>query len=112
MCRDDSTRTSDPYVPNVVRYQLRYIPFLEKNKLLSELVNVYLKTTFKVCSLVLVDNSDLCEFVDHCVNLGSVFLGCGLVCDVTEIADCVPGCFCIILVMQAVTLTLAGGTRG
>ena len=25
-CRDDSTRTSDPYVPNVVRYQLRYIP--------------------------------------------------------------------------------------
>ena len=31
-CRDDSTRTSDPYVPNVVRYQLRYIP-LKKNKL-------------------------------------------------------------------------------
>ena len=26
LCRDDSTRTSDPYVPNVVRYQLRYIP--------------------------------------------------------------------------------------
>ena len=27
--RDDSTRTSDPYVPNVVRYQLRYIPMPE-----------------------------------------------------------------------------------
>ena len=25
-CRDDWIRTSDPYVPNVVRYQLRYIP--------------------------------------------------------------------------------------
>ena len=24
--RDDVTRTRDPYVPNVVRYQLRYIP--------------------------------------------------------------------------------------
>ena len=24
--RDDRTRTGDPYVPNVVRYQLRYIP--------------------------------------------------------------------------------------
>ena len=23
--RDDVTRTRDPYVPNVVRYQLRYI---------------------------------------------------------------------------------------
>ena len=26
MCRDEATRTPDPYVPNVVRYQLRYIP--------------------------------------------------------------------------------------
>ena len=26
VCRDDRTRTGDPYVPNVVRYQLRYIP--------------------------------------------------------------------------------------
>ena len=25
-CRDDVTRTRDSYVPNVVRYQLRYIP--------------------------------------------------------------------------------------
>ena len=25
-CRDEATRTPDPYVPNVVRYQLRYIP--------------------------------------------------------------------------------------
>ena len=24
--RDDQSRTGDPYVPNVVRYQLRYIP--------------------------------------------------------------------------------------
>ena len=26
LCRDDKIRTCDPYVPNVVRYQLRYIP--------------------------------------------------------------------------------------
>ena len=28
--RDDVTRTRDPYVPNVVRYQLRYISILMK----------------------------------------------------------------------------------
>ena len=28
LCRDEATRTPDPYVPNVVRYQLRYIPML------------------------------------------------------------------------------------
>ena len=26
--RDEATRTPDPYVPNVVRYQLRYIPMV------------------------------------------------------------------------------------
>ena len=26
--RDEATRTPDPYVPNVVRYQLRYIPIM------------------------------------------------------------------------------------
>ena len=29
-CRNEATRTPDPYVPNVVRYQLRYIPILCK----------------------------------------------------------------------------------
>ena len=27
-CRNEATRTPDPYVPNVVRYQLRYIPIV------------------------------------------------------------------------------------
>ena len=27
-CRKEATRTPDPYVPNVVRYQLRYFPKL------------------------------------------------------------------------------------
>ena len=34
-CRDEATRTPDHYVPNVVRYQLRYIPIfccLSKHK--------------------------------------------------------------------------------
>lgn len=26
LCRDDQIRTGDPFVPNEVRYQLRYIP--------------------------------------------------------------------------------------
>ena len=30
--RDEATRTPDPYVPNVVRYQLRYIPMIYKNR--------------------------------------------------------------------------------
>jgi len=51
-----------------------------------------------------VDNSNLCKFINHCIDLGSILLCCGLVCNITEIADCVPGCLCIILVMQAVTL--------
>ena len=29
--RDEATRTPDPYVPNVVRYQLRYIPIASKS---------------------------------------------------------------------------------
>ena len=29
--RNEATRTPDPYVPNVVRYQLRYIPILRKS---------------------------------------------------------------------------------
>ena len=112
LCRDDSTRTSDPYVPNVVRYQLRYIPLPIKNKLLSELVDIYLKATLKVCCLVAVDNANLCKFVYHCIDLGSILLGCGFVCDVAQIPDSVSGCLCIILVMQAVTLALTCGTRG
>ena len=27
-CREEATRTPDPYVPNVVRYQLRYFSIL------------------------------------------------------------------------------------
>ena len=30
LSRDEATRTPDPYVPNVVRYQLRYIPIARK----------------------------------------------------------------------------------
>ena len=30
-CRNEATRTPDPYVPNVVRYQLRYISFADAN---------------------------------------------------------------------------------
>ena len=110
--RDDSTRTSDPYVPNVVRYQLRYIPLLIKNKLLGELVNIHLETALEVGRFVFVDNPDFGEFVNHGIDLGSILLGCSLICCVAEVADGVPRGLCIILVMQAVTLALTGGTCG
>ena len=38
--RDEATRTPDPYVPNVVRYQLRYIPIAVKR---VQRYNVFLK---------------------------------------------------------------------
>ena len=31
VCRKEATRTPDPYVPNVVRYQLRYFPIAVQN---------------------------------------------------------------------------------
>ena len=31
--RDEAIRTPDPYVPNVVRYQLRYIPMPNEGQL-------------------------------------------------------------------------------
>lgn len=34
LSRDDQIRTGDPFVPNEVRYQLRYIPIHLSNKLL------------------------------------------------------------------------------
>ena len=55
--RDDSTRTSDPYVPNVVRYQLRYIPLLIKHKLLGELVDVNLATALEDRRLVFLSTA-------------------------------------------------------
>ena len=39
-CRDDVTRTRDSYVPNVVRYQLRYIPLLFAYPLLKRYAKV------------------------------------------------------------------------
>ena len=59
-----------------------------------------------------MDDSNLCEFINHCINFGSILLCLCFVCYVTEIADSVPCGLCIILVMQAVTLTLTSGTRG
>ena len=57
--RDDSTRTSDPYVPNVVRYQLRYIPMPEGLALLGELVDVDLNAALEVGGFVLVNQANL-----------------------------------------------------
>ena len=35
-CRNEATRTPDPYVPNVVRYQLRYIPIIYVEKVVHK----------------------------------------------------------------------------
>ena len=193
--RDDVTRTRDPYVPNVVRYQLRYISiswffpvktasaitfrrslpwgnsllnsrlpclpsqiicemsedsfrwklrqpspfvghyhevtslwrFLGKEKeavivgllpssykktskgqlSLWKFIDVNCNTALKVSSFVLVDDTDLGELVDHCVNLRGVCLCRCLVGCVSQRTDCVPCRLCIILIMQSAPLALA-----
>ena len=55
---DEATRTPDPYVPNVVRYQLRYIPITRKRmqrysfffnytQKKAEIFETYSKKTYK-----------------------------------------------------------------
>ena len=41
-CRKEATRTPDPYVPNVVRYQLRYFPFASAKLVHGERKNKFL----------------------------------------------------------------------
>ena len=74
---------------------------------LRELVDVDLEAALEVGGLVLVDNADLREFVDHSVHLRSTLLGSFLVSGVAEVADRVPRSLCIIVVMQSVPLVLA-----
>lgn len=46
LCRGDQTRTGDPYVPNVVRYQLRYTPIRNVLFLKSECkINTFFSKT-------------------------------------------------------------------
>lgn len=47
--RDDWTRTSDPYVPNVVRYQLRYIPYFLRSGCKG-------KAFFRINKLLIIKN--------------------------------------------------------
>ena len=50
LCREDVTRTRDPYVPNVVRYQLRHfsIAFANFDYLLAQILPVFSKAGAKV----------------------------------------------------------------
>ena len=71
--RDEATRTPDPYVPNVVRYQLRYIPnarkrmqsyyiFSRKNKfLVKNLQDSQKCTTFAPA----INDGALAQLVEH-----------------------------------------------
>ena len=94
-CRDDPTRTDDPYVPNVVRYQLRYIPiayysgkpvlirkravyqlfFLFLAAYLRKLIDVKRNTALKVCCLVFVDNTNFSKLVYHRIDFRSIGFG-------------------------------------
>ena len=103
--RDDPTRTDDPYVPNVVRYQLRYIPM----RPLRKLVDVLGETALQVGGLVFVDQTDFGKFVDHCVNFRSAFLRSFLVGCVSQVAYRVPCRLRIISVMQTAPFALANG---
>lgn len=63
-CRDEATRTPDPYVPNVVRYQLRYIPM----RFLLFAVSGKPKSICKGTSFFANRNKKPCLFVFYGVN--------------------------------------------
>ena len=46
--RDEATRTPDPYVPNVVRYQLRYIPLTGVQNYIFEFIFQKIKLVIPV----------------------------------------------------------------
>ena len=89
--------------------QLRYIPIEKINLPLSKFIDIDCQTALQIRSLVLVDQADLCELVNHRVDLGSVLLCCRLVGGVAQVANRIPCCFCIIPVMQSVPFVLAIG---
>ena len=51
--RDEATRTPDPYVPNVVRYQLRYIPIPNTSRYLPKTSPCKWASLFKCAAKVL-----------------------------------------------------------
>ncbi len=60
--RDEATRTPDPYVPNVVRYQLRYIPILRVQRYALFLNFVHEKGFFLFFMLSIV-TAELVELI-------------------------------------------------
>ena len=82
---------------------------LQQKPRLSKFVDVNRDAALEVGGLVLVDQADLGEFVDHRIDLGGVGLGRGLVGGVADVADSVTSRACIIPVMQAMPLALAIG---
>ena len=56
LCRKEATRTPDPYVPNVVRYQLRYFPIsVAKLGIFDEIRKVFFYF-FVFTSIVILGN--------------------------------------------------------
>ena len=62
-CREDVTRTRDPYVPNVVRYQLRHFSIFRETEISSESLDCFFS---KAAAKVLL-------FFDMCKFLGNYF---------------------------------------
>ena len=86
-----------------MRYQLRYIPIaiqacgskgspgrLPFDNPLCEFVDVNRNTALEIGGLVLVNDPNLREFVNHLIDFRSAILGSLLVCGVTDRADRVP----------------------
>ena len=60
--RKEATRTPDPYVPNVVRYQLRYFPILVQCKVMNILAHNQIHVGF-LCILIV---SRWCSYFITC----------------------------------------------
>lgn|GEM_PF-3023894 len=52
-CRKEAIRTPDPYVPNVVRYQLRYFPFPSAKVILFQEEKKYLELFYSLFNVFL-----------------------------------------------------------
>ena len=77
LCREEATRTPDPHVPNVVRYQLRYFSVFAEN--LDYFVEIFSLTLF--ASIICGANSlGIVENLDYFVEIFSLTLFASIIC--------------------------------
>ena len=98
------------FMPNTkVRFKYTIIPGILAGTTFQIFQFIYVNSNsaFEIGSLVLMDYTDLCKFVDHGVDFRSICLCLVLVSGIPQVADCVPCSLCIIFIMQPASFALA-----